>query len=123
MTNNDTGEHGERSVKMQFLQPLNVFPQQKAFFVMAYPGQQPVASLKDIGSVSARSISVAIVRAFLKCLNTSNSRFHSFVSECIFQAISRLCEDKYKDLSKAAMRRSFSADNLVGIRRSNAILS
>lgn len=39
------------------------------------------------------------------------------------QAISRLCEDKYKDLSKAAMRRSFSADNLVGIRRSNAILS
>ncbi|XP_062354280.1 cyclin-Y-like protein 1 isoform X3 [Cinclus cinclus] len=39
------------------------------------------------------------------------------------EAISRLCEDKYKDLSKAAMRRSFSADNLVGIRRSNAILS
>ncbi|XP_026528927.1 cyclin-Y-like protein 1 [Notechis scutatus] len=39
------------------------------------------------------------------------------------EAISRLCEDKYKDLSKAAMRRSFSADNLVGIHRSNAILS
>ncbi|XP_028925090.1 cyclin-Y-like protein 1 [Ornithorhynchus anatinus] len=39
------------------------------------------------------------------------------------EAISRLCEDKYKDLSKAAMRRSFSADNLVGIRHSNAILS
>ncbi|CAI5761884.1 cyclin-Y-like protein 1 [Podarcis lilfordi] len=39
------------------------------------------------------------------------------------EAISRLCEDKYKDLSKAAMRRSFSADNLVGIRRTNAILS
>lgn len=39
------------------------------------------------------------------------------------EAISRLCEDKYKDLSKAAMRRSFSADNLVGFRRSNAILS
>eukprot|EP00063_Salmo_salar_P033165 XP_014008000.1 PREDICTED: cyclin-Y-like protein 1 [Salmo salar] len=39
------------------------------------------------------------------------------------EAISRLCEDKYKDLSRAAMRRSFSADNLVGIRRSNAVLS
>ncbi|MBN3318648.1 CCYL1 protein, partial [Atractosteus spatula] len=39
------------------------------------------------------------------------------------EAISRLCEDKYKDLGKAAMRRSFSADNLVGIRRSNAVLS
>ncbi|XP_076857584.1 cyclin-Y-like protein 1 [Brachyhypopomus gauderio] len=39
------------------------------------------------------------------------------------EAISRLCEDKYRDLSRAAMRRSFSADNLVGIRRSNAVLS
>ncbi|KAI5106861.1 cyclin-Y-like protein 1, partial [Silurus meridionalis] len=39
------------------------------------------------------------------------------------EAISRLCEDKYKDLSRTAMRRSFSADNLVGIRRSNAVLS
>uniref|UniRef100_W5M9P4 Cyclin Y-like 1 n=1 Tax=Lepisosteus oculatus TaxID=7918 RepID=W5M9P4_LEPOC len=39
------------------------------------------------------------------------------------EAISRLCEDKYKDLGKAAMRRSFSADNLVGIRRSHAVLS
>ncbi|KAJ8012645.1 hypothetical protein DPEC_G00045040 [Dallia pectoralis] len=39
------------------------------------------------------------------------------------EAISRLCEDKYKDLSRAAMRRSFSADNLVGIRCSNAVLS
>uniref|UniRef100_A0A3B3ZIQ0 Cyclin-like domain-containing protein n=1 Tax=Periophthalmus magnuspinnatus TaxID=409849 RepID=A0A3B3ZIQ0_9GOBI len=39
------------------------------------------------------------------------------------EAISRLCEDKYKDLSRAAMRRSFSADNLIGIRRSNAVLS
>uniref|UniRef100_A0A671RRA5 Cyclin-Y-like protein 1 n=1 Tax=Sinocyclocheilus anshuiensis TaxID=1608454 RepID=A0A671RRA5_9TELE len=39
------------------------------------------------------------------------------------EAISRLCEDKYKDLSRVAMRRSFSADNLVGIRRSNAVLS
>uniref|UniRef100_A0A673XTK4 Cyclin Y-like 1 n=1 Tax=Salmo trutta TaxID=8032 RepID=A0A673XTK4_SALTR len=39
------------------------------------------------------------------------------------EAISRLCEDKYKDRSRAAMRRSFSADNLVGIRCSNAVLS
>uniref|UniRef100_A0A8C2A4W6 Cyclin Y-like 1 n=1 Tax=Cyprinus carpio TaxID=7962 RepID=A0A8C2A4W6_CYPCA len=39
------------------------------------------------------------------------------------EAISRLCEDKYKDLSRVAMRRSLSADNLVGIRRSNAVLS
>uniref|UniRef100_A0A4W3H1T5 Cyclin Y-like 1 n=1 Tax=Callorhinchus milii TaxID=7868 RepID=A0A4W3H1T5_CALMI len=39
------------------------------------------------------------------------------------EAISRLCEDKYKDLSKAAMRRSLSADNLIGISRSNAVLS
>uniref|UniRef100_A0A7N6ABG5 Cyclin-like domain-containing protein n=1 Tax=Anabas testudineus TaxID=64144 RepID=A0A7N6ABG5_ANATE len=39
------------------------------------------------------------------------------------EAISRLCEDKYKELSRAAMRRSFSADNLIGIRRSNAVLS
>ncbi|MGH0124741.1 UNVERIFIED_CONTAM: hypothetical protein FKN15_013060 [Acipenser sinensis] len=39
------------------------------------------------------------------------------------EAISRLCEDKYKDLSKVAMRRSLSADNLVGICRSNAVLS
>ncbi|XP_070096715.1 cyclin-Y-like protein 1 isoform X1 [Equus asinus] len=39
------------------------------------------------------------------------------------EAISRLCEDKYKDLCRAAMRRSFSADNFVGIQRSNAILS
>uniref|UniRef100_A0A8C6LPF2 Cyclin Y-like 1 n=1 Tax=Nothobranchius furzeri TaxID=105023 RepID=A0A8C6LPF2_NOTFU len=38
-------------------------------------------------------------------------------------AISRLCEDKYKDLSRAAMRRSLSADNLIGVRRSNAVLS
>ncbi|TKS66612.1 Cyclin-Y-like protein 1 [Collichthys lucidus] len=39
------------------------------------------------------------------------------------EAISRLCEDKYKDLSKAAMRRSISADNLVGIKNSQAVLS
>ncbi|XP_056284702.1 cyclin-Y-like protein 1 isoform X2 [Pseudoliparis swirei] len=39
------------------------------------------------------------------------------------EAISRLCEDKYKYLSRAAMRRSISADNLIGIRRSNAVLS
>ncbi|XP_078407671.1 cyclin-Y-like protein 1 [Cetorhinus maximus] len=39
------------------------------------------------------------------------------------EAISRLCEDKYKDMSKAAIRRSLSAGNLIGISRSNAILS
>ncbi|XP_057601314.1 cyclin-Y-like protein 1 isoform X2 [Hippopotamus amphibius kiboko] len=39
------------------------------------------------------------------------------------EAISRLCEDKYKDLCRAAIRRSFSADNFIGIQRSNAILS
>ncbi|XP_057398788.1 cyclin-Y-like protein 1 isoform X3 [Balaenoptera acutorostrata] len=39
------------------------------------------------------------------------------------KAISRLCDDKYKDVCRAAMRRSFSADNFIGIRRSNAILS
>lgn len=48
------------------------------------------------------------------------------VTVCVclsIQAISRLCEDKYKDLSRAAMRRSFSADNLIGVRHSNAVLS
>ncbi|XP_070711697.1 cyclin-Y-like protein 1 [Pempheris klunzingeri] len=39
------------------------------------------------------------------------------------EAISRLCEDKYRDLSKAAMRRSVSADNLVGVKNSQAVLS
>ncbi|XP_049629250.1 cyclin-Y-like protein 1 [Suncus etruscus] len=37
------------------------------------------------------------------------------------EAISRLCENK--DLCRASMRRSFSADNFIGIQRSNAILS
>lgn len=39
------------------------------------------------------------------------------------EAISRLCEDKYKDLSKSNMRRSLSADNLLGVRNSHAVLS
>ncbi|XP_059784464.1 cyclin-Y-like protein 1 [Balaenoptera ricei] len=39
------------------------------------------------------------------------------------EAISRLCDDEYKDVCRAAMRRSFSADHFIGIRRSNAILS
>ncbi|XP_070405019.1 cyclin-Y-like protein 1 isoform X1 [Nothobranchius furzeri] len=39
------------------------------------------------------------------------------------EAISRLCEDKYKDLSRSAMRKSVSADNLIGIRNSQAVLS
>ncbi|XP_004626685.1 cyclin-Y-like protein 1 isoform X2 [Octodon degus] len=37
------------------------------------------------------------------------------------EAISRLCEDK--DLCRAAIRRSLSADNFIGVQRSNAILS
>lgn len=45
--------------------------------------------------------------------------FHSFV----FQAISRLCEDKYKDFRKAAKKRSVSADNLTVVRWSPAIIS
>ncbi|XP_057398705.1 cyclin-Y-like protein 1 isoform X2 [Balaenoptera acutorostrata] len=40
-----------------------------------------------------------------------------------YEAISRLCDDEYKDVCRAAMRRSFSADHFIGIRRSNAILS
>ncbi|XP_007567637.1 cyclin-Y-like protein 1 [Poecilia formosa] len=39
------------------------------------------------------------------------------------EAISRLCEDKYKDLSKSSMRRSMSADNMIGIKNSQAVLS
>lgn len=39
------------------------------------------------------------------------------------QAISRLCEDKYKDLSKVALRRSVSADNLLGVKNAQAVLS
>ncbi|XP_015416586.1 PREDICTED: cyclin-Y-like protein 1 [Myotis davidii] len=37
------------------------------------------------------------------------------------EAISRLCEDK--DLCRAALRRSLSADNFIGVQRSEAILS
>ncbi|XP_039648774.1 cyclin-Y-like protein 1 isoform X2 [Perca fluviatilis] len=39
------------------------------------------------------------------------------------EAISRLCEDKYKDLCKSAMKRSVSVDNLVGIKNTHAVLS
>ncbi|KAM4601742.1 cyclin-Y-like protein 1 [Polymixia lowei] len=39
------------------------------------------------------------------------------------EAISRLCEDKYKDMSKSTIRRSLSADNLVGVKTSQAVLS
>ncbi|KAB0374242.1 hypothetical protein FD755_014498, partial [Muntiacus reevesi] len=39
------------------------------------------------------------------------------------KAISRLGEDEYKDLGRVAVRRAFSADNFIGIQRSNAILS
>uniref|UniRef100_A0A3B4G5G8 Cyclin Y n=1 Tax=Pundamilia nyererei TaxID=303518 RepID=A0A3B4G5G8_9CICH len=40
-----------------------------------------------------------------------------------FGAISRLCDDKYKDVRKAARKRSASTDNLCGIRWVPAILS
>uniref|UniRef100_UPI00358E067D cyclin-Y-like isoform X2 n=1 Tax=Myxine glutinosa TaxID=7769 RepID=UPI00358E067D len=39
------------------------------------------------------------------------------------EAISRLCEDKYRDLSKVAVRRSVSADNLIGLRHTAVVLS
>ncbi|XP_048030237.1 cyclin-Y isoform X2 [Megalobrama amblycephala] len=39
------------------------------------------------------------------------------------EAISRLCDDKYKDLRKAAKKRSVSADNLTVVRWSPAIIS
>ncbi|XP_006807427.1 cyclin-Y-like [Neolamprologus brichardi] len=39
------------------------------------------------------------------------------------KAISRLCDDKYKDVRKAARKRSASMDNLCGIRWVPAILS
>lgn len=40
-----------------------------------------------------------------------------------FQAISRLCDDKYKDLKKQAKRKSVSADNLMVVRWCPAIIS
>ncbi|KAL1022186.1 hypothetical protein UPYG_G00023300 [Umbra pygmaea] len=39
------------------------------------------------------------------------------------EAISRLCEDRYKELGKVTIRKSLSADNLVGIRTTHAVLS
>ncbi|KAK9523983.1 cyclin-Y-like protein 1 isoform X1 [Anarhichas minor] len=39
------------------------------------------------------------------------------------EAISRLCEDKYKDLCKSTMKRSVSVDNMAGIKNSQAVLS
>ncbi|TRY58481.1 hypothetical protein DNTS_004898 [Danionella cerebrum] len=39
------------------------------------------------------------------------------------EAISRLCDDKYKDLRKASKKRSVSADNLTVVRWSPAIIS
>ncbi|XP_005994867.1 cyclin-Y [Latimeria chalumnae] len=39
------------------------------------------------------------------------------------EAISRLCEDKYKDLRKSAKKHSASADNLTAVRWSPAIIS
>lgn len=39
------------------------------------------------------------------------------------KAISRLCEAKYKDLCRAALRKSFRVNNFLGIQCSNVILS
>ncbi|KAK6310594.1 hypothetical protein J4Q44_G00186490 [Coregonus suidteri] len=39
------------------------------------------------------------------------------------EAISRLCDDKYKDARRAAKKRTMSVDNLVGVRWVPAILS
>ncbi|XP_077451036.1 cyclin-Y-like protein 1 [Stigmatopora argus] len=39
------------------------------------------------------------------------------------EAISRLCEDQYKDLNKSFLRRSASADNLSAIKNTKAVLS
>ncbi|XP_061918562.1 cyclin-Y-like protein 1 [Entelurus aequoreus] len=39
------------------------------------------------------------------------------------EAISRLCEDGYKYLNKSTLKRSLSADNLVGTKNSKAVLS
>lgn len=50
----------------------------------------------------------------------------SFLHFCCcfdFQAISRLCDDKYKDLRKQAKKRSVSADNLTVVRWCPAIIS
>lgn len=54
-------------------------------------------------------------------------RFRNFIKTrhlfALSQAISRLCDDKYKDLRKAAKKRSVSADNLAVVRWSPAIIS
>ncbi|XP_019747060.1 cyclin-Y-like protein 1 isoform X2 [Hippocampus comes] len=39
------------------------------------------------------------------------------------EAISRLCEDQYKNVSKSCLRRSVSADNFVHVKNTKAILS
>ncbi|XP_061633691.1 cyclin-Y-like protein 1 isoform X2 [Phyllopteryx taeniolatus] len=39
------------------------------------------------------------------------------------EAISRLCEDRYKDLSKTSLRRSVSAENLGAVKNTKAVLS
>uniref|UniRef100_A0A2D4MZM2 Cyclin-Y-like protein 2 n=2 Tax=Micrurus TaxID=8634 RepID=A0A2D4MZM2_9SAUR len=42
---------------------------------------------------------------------------------CKLEAISRLCEDKYKEFRKAAKKRSVSSDNLSIVRWSPAVIS
>ncbi|XP_057555570.1 cyclin-Y-like protein 1 isoform X1 [Hippopotamus amphibius kiboko] len=64
----------------------------------------------------------------LCCLADDNNLSFLFTS-CVkeraqsLEAISRLCDDKYKDVCSAAVRRSLSADHLIGIQHSNTILS
>uniref|UniRef100_A0A3Q4GNL3 Cyclin Y n=1 Tax=Neolamprologus brichardi TaxID=32507 RepID=A0A3Q4GNL3_NEOBR len=52
-----------------------------------------------------------------------NDAHEIWCDKLLHQAISRLCDDKYKDVRKAARKRSASMDNLCGIRWVPAILS
>lgn len=54
-------------------------------------------------------------------LCTSNLLY--FMPASSSQAISRLCNDRYKEARRAAKRRSASVDNLSGVRWVPAILS
>lgn len=79
--------------------------------------------LEPLSNKRAKKLEASISRFILHGSETGYTSlcFHSLFF--FFQAISRLCEDKYKDLSKSLMRRSVSADNLVGVRNSQAVLS
>ncbi|OXB61482.1 hypothetical protein ASZ78_000194, partial [Callipepla squamata] len=70
-------------------------------------------------------------RAYKLELGSKGLEYSCFKSEYGWQcsgnvlitAISRLCEDKYKDFRKSAKKRSVSADNLTVVRWSPAIIS